>query len=60
MTITIPNDEYFIDHTWKEKDYWFTTINPEKNECYFREDPRFSLLKGKVVVKNCKLYIPKE
>lgn len=58
MTVSVPDGEFFVDQTWKDGDYWMTTYNPEKNECYFREDPRFSILKGKVVVKNCKIYVP--
>lgn len=53
MSITIPEEHYHLNATWKEDNLWIEDYDPATNECIFREYSRGNMLQGKVVLKNC-------
>ncbi|MAX55610.1 MAG: hypothetical protein CL537_08905 [Alcanivoracaceae bacterium] len=53
MSITIPEEHYHLNATWKDDNLWIEDYDPATNECIFREYSRGNMLQGRVVLKNC-------
>mgnify|MGYP006883057953 CR=1 FL=1 len=53
LTITIPEGNKFTGITWKDEDLWYGWYDPKTSECTFREESRYGMLEGKVLIKNC-------
>jgi hypothetical protein len=53
LTVTAPEGHKFFGVTWKDDDLWVGYYNPDEKKCRFEEYSKFSILEGKVVVKNC-------
>ena len=53
MTISIPEGMQFFGITWKDDDLWYGWYDSKTKTCTFKEDSRYGMLQGKVVIKSC-------
>lgn len=53
LKIAMPQDMQFFSITWKDTDMWIGSFSPSTNRCVFREDSKFGILQGEVVINNC-------
>ena len=51
MSITIPEEHYHLNATWKDDNLWIEDYDPATNECIFREYSRGNMLQGRQVVE---------
>ena len=53
LTVSLPSGAQFLSATWKDDALWYAYFNEKDNECIFREQSKFGLLEGSVLIKGC-------
>lgn len=52
MFLTIPQSEKFVDVKWNGASLWVLSKDTTTNVYHFRENSRFGILKGEVIINN--------